>query len=226
MKKVEQRREHRASERLPHAFGAITIGLDGLKHTSESVLVTIASLQPAFWRTCRTIANHTRLKMFGLLIEEPNQTVSAMAQRLHKPLSLTSEYLQALEVQGLLTAHRTGRYVRYRLNLNSAPNGGHGSDLVAALRKTYQREANPVGTIFRLATAFTHPRRLEIVRALHSGARTVDQIQVVTRISGWALLRHLGKLEERGFVISRRGLYTLVDRPDGLGRQLARLASE
>ena len=61
-----------------------------------------------------------------------------MAQRLHKPLSLTSEYLQALEAHGLLMAHRTGRYVRYRLNPSSEPNGAHGSDLVTALRKAYQ----------------------------------------------------------------------------------------
>jgi predicted ArsR family transcriptional regulator len=98
--------------------------------------------------------------------------------------------------------------------------------LVAALRKTFQRETYPVETIFRMATAFTHPRRLEIVRALQAGPRTAQQIQVVTRISSWALWRHLRKLEVRGFVISRRGFYSLAHWPQGLGRQFARLARE
>ena len=200
-------------------------GLDENEHTSESVLMaTLAPLQPSLWRTCRTIANRTRLKMFGLLLEEPGQTVSAVAQRLHQPLSLTSEYLRALEARGLLMARRIGRQVQYRPN--PAPNGGPASGLVPALRKTYQRATHPVDTIFRLATAFTHPRRIEVFRALQRGPRTVDQIQAVTRISGWALWRHLRKLEDRGFVISRHGIYALVHRPDDLGRQLARLASE
>lgn len=187
-------------------------------------MTTVAPPQPTFWRTCRAIANRTRLKMFGLLLEEPGLTVSDVAQRLHKALSLTSKYLQALEGPGLLLAHRTSRYVHYRPN--SGPNGGHTPDLVTALRKTYQRELDPINTIFRLATAFTHPRRVEIFRALRSEPRTLDQIHTVTRISCWALGRHLRKLEDRGFVISRHGIYAAVDRTDGLGRQLARLASE
>jgi len=184
----------------------------------------VAPLQPTLWRTCRTIANRTRLRMFGLLLQEPDQTVSAVANALGQPLSLTSEYLRALEARGLLRAHRTGRRVVYRPN--SAPGGGHASGLVAALRKTFQRETHPVETIFRMATAFTHPRRLEIVRALQAGPRTAQQIQTATGISGWALWRHLRKLEARGFVISRRGFHALAHWPDGLGRQLARLARE
>ena len=183
-----------------------------------------ARSQPTLWRTCRTIANRTRLKMFGLLLQKPGQTVSAVARRLHQPLSLASEYLRALEARGLLRAHRTGRRVEYRPN--TSPRGGHASELVAAMRKTYQRQTHPVDTIFRLATAFTHPRRLEIFRVLQTGPRTVGQIQAATRISGWALWRHLRKLEARGFVISRRGIYAKAYRPDDLGRQLARLASE
>ena len=162
--------------------------------------------------------------MLGLLLQEPNQTVSAVAQALGQPLSLTSEYLRALEARGLLRARRTGRRVEYRPN--SAPSGGHASGLVAALRKAFQRETYPVETIFRMATAFTHPRRVEIVGVLQAGPRTAQQIQAATRISGWALWRHLRKLEARGFVISRRGFYALTHWPDGLGRQLARLARE
>jgi len=162
--------------------------------------------------------------MFGLLVRKPGQTVSSVAQRLRQPLPVTSQYLRALEARGLLKAQRIGRRVKYRPNSTTSP--GNAAALVEALRKTYQREIRPVETIFRLATAFTHPRRLEIFRALQAGPRTMQQIQAVTHISAWAMGRHLRKLESRGFVNSRDGIYAMAHRPDSLGRQLARLAVE
>ncbi|MBM3889971.1 MAG: helix-turn-helix transcriptional regulator, partial [Verrucomicrobia bacterium] len=66
-------------------------------------------LRPTLWRTCRVIANPTRLKIFALLAEQPGQTVSGVADRLKLPLSEASESLRALEARGLLTARREGR---------------------------------------------------------------------------------------------------------------------
>ena len=63
-----------------------------------------ARLRPTLWRTCRVLANPTRLKMFSLLLQQPGQTVSAVAEHLSQPLSLTSEYLRALEARGFLRA--------------------------------------------------------------------------------------------------------------------------
>ena len=181
-------------------------------------------LQPTLWRTCRAIANRTRLRMFGLLVRKPGQTVSSVAQHLRQPLPVASQYLRALEARGLLMARRTGRRVEYRPNSTTSPSNS--AALVEALRKTYQREIHPVETIFRLATAFTHPRRVEIFRALMAGPRTMQQVHAVTHISAWALGRHLRKLESRGFVISRDGIYAVAHRPDSLGRMLARIAAE
>jgi len=184
---------------------------------------SVAPLQPTLWRTCRVIANRTRLQMFHLLLQQPGQTVSAVAKHLHQPLSLTSEYLRALEARGLLTAHRTGRWVEYRPNPATSPNVTAG--LAAALRTAFQRHPRPVETIFRLATAFTHPRRVEICRVLQTGPHDLGQLRAATGISSWALLRHLKKLEARGFVTRHGSLYALVHRVDGLGRELARLAA-
>ena len=184
---------------------------------------TASPLQPTLWRTCRAIANRTRLQMFGLLLQQPGQTVSAIAKHLGQPLSLTSEYLRVLEGRGLLTARRVGRWVEYRPSPAAAPNATAG--LVAALRATFKRESQPVETVFRLATAFTHPRRIEVLRLLHAGPRTSGQLRTTTRISGWALLRHLRKLEARGFVAQRGKFYVAEDRSDDLGRVLARLAT-
>lgn len=180
------------------------------------------SLQPTLWRTCRVIANHARLKMFGLLLQDPGLTVAAIARHLRRPLSMTSEYLRAMEARGLLSARRTGRWVEYRPNPATSRNFISG--LVVALREAFQREPEPVETIFRLATAFTHPRRIEIFRALQTEPRTVRQLQAVTRIPGWALRRHLKKLETRGFVRRGGALYAVASCPSALGRELARLA--
>jgi DNA-binding transcriptional ArsR family regulator len=182
------------------------------------------SLQPTLWRTCRVLANPTRLKIFGLLLQQPGQTVSELARSLRLPLSLTSEYLRALEARGLLTARRVGRLVKYR----AGPPTGQGSreGLADALRAVFQREVRPVEMAFRLATAFTHPRRVEIFRALAPEPRTVAQIQEATGISTRALLRHLRKLEVREFITHRGARYAAANRSDGLGRELARLAAE
>lgn len=183
----------------------------------------LTPLQPTLWRTCRTIANRTRLEIYGLLLERPGQSVSAVAEHLHLPLSLASEYLRALEGRGLLAARRLGRRVEYR----PCPATGQGSAaaLGAALRGTFKRETQAVAVIFRLATAFTHPRRIEIFRILQAGPQTLGQIQAATRFSSWAALRHLRKLEARGFVAGQDGIYVVARRPDDLGRELARLAA-
>jgi predicted ArsR family transcriptional regulator len=197
--------------------------LDENEHTSESVLMgTVPRLQPTLWRTCRAIANRRRLQIFGLLVQEPDQTVSAVARHLRLPLSVASEYLRALEARGLLTAHRAGRFVKYRPGSLTSQNAA--GRVVAVLRAAFQRETGPVERIFKLATAFTHPRRVELFRLLQSGPCKLGQLRAATRISAWALLRHLRKLEARGFVVQRGALYAVTEPGHGLGRELARLA--
>ena len=181
-------------------------------------------LQPTLWRTCRVLANRTRLRMFGLLVQEPDLTVSAVAERLNLSLPVASQYLRALEARGLLTVRRVGRRVRYR---PSAATGGEPAPaLVTALRLSFQGESSPVEALFKQATAFTHPRRIKVFRALKQEARTLGQLKAVTGISAWALLRHLVKLEARGFVVGQQGIYRAADPPDAFGSALARLAAE
>lgn len=187
-------------------------------------MTAAAPLQPTLWRTCRAIANRSRLQMFGLLVQQPGQTVSAVAARLKIPLSVTSEYLRVLEARGFLKARRIGRRVEYRPT--PARGGGPARGLVAALRLTFERETKPVETVFKLATAFTHPRRIDIYRVLAMKPRTLEQIQAATGISICALVRHLGKLEARGFAKCQAGKYAMARRGDVFGRELARWAAE
>ncbi len=180
-----------------------------------------APLQPTLWRTCRALANRTRLRLFASLAHQPSQTVDALAQRVRVPPSLASHYLRRLEARGLLSAERVGRWVKYRPN--QAPNSNSGA-LAAALVASFRGEASPEESLFKLATAFTHPRRIELFRLLSRQPHTTAELRAVTRMSSWALSRHLRKLESRGFIAREGQGYAAVEPPSEVGRELARLA--
>ncbi|HWM23693.1 MAG TPA: winged helix-turn-helix transcriptional regulator [Chthoniobacterales bacterium] len=180
------------------------------------------SHQPTLWRTCRVLANRKRLQIFALAIRRPGQTVSAAAEHLKLSLPAASQYLRALEARGLLTCRRVGRRVEYRPPSATADDPAR--EIVTALRLVFRRKAKPVETLFRMATAFTHPRRLDVFRAVKNGADSFDKVQAVTGISRRALLRHLSKLEARDFVKSEIGVYTIANQANPFGRVLAHLA--
>lgn len=181
---------------------------------------TAPTLHPTLWRTCRVLANRTRLKMLDLLIREQPLSVSAVASQLNLDLPVASQSLRALEARGFLTSRRVSRRVDYRLNNEGA------APLVASVRQAFQLYPMPLETIFRLATAFTHPRRVEIFRALAGSSRSMDRLRAFTRIPSRSLFRHLAKLESRGFVRQQQGVFEIIERTDALGKSLVRLALE
>jgi DNA-binding transcriptional ArsR family regulator len=184
-------------------------------------VTTAPTLQPTLWRTARVLANRTRLQIFSLLFQQPAQTVSEVAGHLKCSLPAASQYLRALEARGLLAVRRVGRRVEYRPTPPTAQ--GPASGLVDPLRLTFEQDPQPVETIFKLATGFTHPRRIDICIALKDQPRTLGQLQAATGISVKALARHLRKLHARGLVLRQQRGYALAPRPDALGRALLRL---
>ena len=158
---------------------------------------TSSSPQPTLWRTCRVLANRKRLQTLALLIRRPNQTVSAIAESLNLSMPAASQYLRALEARGLLICCRVGRRVEYR---PSAGTRGAGEEIVKSLRRVFRQRPEPIETIFKLSTAFTHPRRVELFRALMNGADSIAKLEAATKMPPRALSRHLAKLEARGFV--------------------------
>jgi len=180
--------------------------------------------KPTLWRTCRVLANRKRLQILQCLSREPDQTVSETALRLKLPMPVASQYLRALEARGLLSAHRMGSRVKY--SISAAQPSSAMRPLVGALRLAFQHEAEPIERIFKLATAFTHPRRVAVFHALKGSPQAPDQLRALVRIPYIALWRHLAKLEARGFVAARAGSYVALNRQDGVGRALARLASD
>ena len=180
------------------------------------------SSQPTLWRTCRVLANRKRLQILALLIRQPNQTVSAVADRMSLSMPAASQYLRALEARGLATCRRVGRRVEYQAAAGTSK--GAAGEIVKALLRVFRRGAQPIEVIFKLATGFTHPRRIEVFRAVTNGADSSAKLQAATKMPARALVRHLAKLEARGFVEGEREVFTVRNQTHPLGRVLARLA--
>lgn len=156
------------------------------------------ALQPTLWRTCRVLANKTRLRIIRELYKHPNQMVSDIAHRLNLSLSLTSQSLRALNARGLILARRTGRFVYYRPSANqSIP---YSVLLLKAILKTFANDKNPEQNIFQYSTAFTHPRRILIIKTLGKIPMLQEEIAFETNIPISAVGRHLRKLVVRGFI--------------------------
>ncbi len=95
--------------------------------------------------------------------------------------------------------------------------------LLNALRTCYEQSVS-FKTIIRLATGFTHQRRIEIVRALTGKSLSFQELWGVTGMSIAELSRHLDKLECRGFVKESGDVYRITGSGNALGRTLLKLA--
>ncbi len=185
--------------------------------------MTPSPLHPTLWRTCRVLANRSRLRVLQLLSRRSSLTVSEIGRVLRLPSSTASEHLRALNARGLLTVQRDGRYVRYRVGATGDLT--QTKPLLKALQHTLKKERNPIERIFRLCTAFTHPRRLVIIRLVGADGIALNQLQRKTRISQPALARHLAKLSQRGFLVIKAGRCRRCHPPGSLGRVLSSLAA-
>jgi DNA-binding transcriptional ArsR family regulator len=179
--------------------------------------------QPTLWRTCRVLANRRRLQILIVLIRQPGQTVSSIARQIRLSLPAASQYLRALESRGLLTCRRVGRVVEYRPAATRTEAGG--GSIATALRMFVGRTHPSPDVLFKLATAFTHPRRIEVYRAVKNGADSFVRVRARTHMSARALARHLAKLEARGFVRNEGDIYAVTNHAHPLGRVLAGLAA-
>ncbi|MBI2195416.1 MAG: helix-turn-helix domain-containing protein [Planctomycetes bacterium] len=157
------------------------------------------------------------------LVEAPDQPVSAVAKKLSISITLASQHLRALNARGLLTARRSGRWVYYRPTADETI--PEAQLLLGAIRRELATGKRSIRAIFRLATAFTHPRREEIFRALYGQALTVRQLNKNTEISIRALRRHLRKLESRGLLVSENGVYRCVHPSGAFGGALSSIVT-
>ena len=176
-------------------------------------VINRSDYHPTIWRTCRALANMHRLSCLKTVIEQPLMSVEDVASATGLPANKVSMHLRALQSRGLLQALRQSRWVRYQPQpdplVPSAP------PILSALQTALR--SRPEKEIVQTLTAFTHPRRLSILRCLQlQPAIPEEALSISTQISPPALWRHLKKLENRGLVVRTEEGWRLHPRPTRL----------
>lgn len=183
-------------------------------------------LRPTLWRTCRTLSNRPRLKLFRYVLLNPGLSVAGIASALKMNQPLASKYLRELNARGLLSVTRFAANVFYRVDADqSVPQA---RALVHALTSVFNNEQTPDNMIFRKTTAFTHPRRVAIAVLLLQGPARFSELRHQLGISATALQRHLHKLASRGFLQPNtgRGVYAVIKSGSTLEMTLLSLAQQ
>lgn len=171
-------------------------GFGCLYHTFESVILAPMDqpMAPTLWRTCRTLANHARLQVLRFLFDRGTATVGETAVACDLSMDKASLMLRQLQARGLLSAQLHGRRVVYRAVANPGVRGA--SRLTAVLRVSL-RNGGTFDEVVRALTAFTHPRRIRLVRALRRSPLGARDLQEACMMSRPAFQRHMRKLRKR-----------------------------
>ena len=173
-----------------------------------------------FWRVCRVLANRQRLKMFALISRRPGMRVGDLARAMKLSGPATSQYLRALEACGFVVGRRIRKFVTYELA------GRDGNPATKALVRSLILRLADKGSIepvFKLATAFANPARIEVFRKLTTGPKTLPELKSLTGFPRSTLSRHIQKLRNRGFVNRQAEgkAYEYATPADHFGRALA-----
>jgi len=189
--------------------------------------------------TCRSLACDAKLVILHRLSAHAELPSSEISERAMLTQDDTSHHLAQLAAQHLLARRRSGARVFYRLNAEGPGAGPEG--IVRLVRRACQDvkwattgwgekalvhlsapavAKLPVGVaraldaVFDAATAFTHARRLMILRFLaENGPARAALVVTALRMSPQARERHLDKLERRGYVCQPgRGTWALCTR--------------
>jgi len=168
----------------------------------------------------RALANRQRIRMLRLLVVFREMNVSQIAEAARVAMPVTSGHLKVLAAAGLVWRRRSGRVVPYRLAehagnpvtaaalrvldgafRNVAPNAPR----TVAKADLRDSPTNSDAALFACFTAFTHPRRLQVIRHLlrHNSASVPDLV-VALSMSRDACARHLAKLTRRGAIAEKQ----------------------
>ncbi len=183
---------------------------------------TSPSLSPTLWRTCRILSGPTRLALIRRIIGKPGQCVSelAKAERLSWPRA--SQELRRLQSRGLVQVERTGRYVRYYPEAD--PLVSSAKPLLRALQEICARfPPEEDEGIAAMAKGLSHAKRLEIVRVLSQDSFGFPAWRARTRMPTATLWRHLGILEEAGWIRRNGRTWKLAANETPLAKCLLKL---
>lgn len=174
-------------------------------------------------RVLRTVACFTRLRILSHAIASGELTLTELARELRARRDVVCLHLARLASAGLIQRRRSGArsycvarspygeqtlsgqvmaWLRDALSATTVPTQEHGShprrDGAATAPEVHRG-------IFEAATAFTNPRRIQVLRRLATGkAATVPALSRELRMSEHAVHRHVTKLIRRGYVLACR----------------------
>jgi len=188
----------------------------------------------------RALANHNRIRILRVLCVLGETNVSGLARATGLLLPLVSDHLRILTAAGLTWRRRSGRRVFYRppekarntvvatvwTGLRRVFSSVPSTDpkRVADSKQAHSRTRSD-RALFACFTAFTHPRRLQIIRHLsHRRTAVLGELTTELSMSARACLRHIDKLERRGFVrrkaLGQQTAYALTGGKSPLGNKL------
>ena len=177
-------------------------------------------LQPTLWRTCRVLANESRLRLLYLLFEHKELCSRDLAFMTGLSEPQASIHLRLLNSRGLIRQHRT------RMRLLSSPQANpeirSASLLMQALHQCHDRDI-PTEQLFRQVTAFTHARRIEIIQKIPPEGISNLALSEKSGIAISAINRHLRKLKARNLIKEDKGRFTVSVPQDPLSKTLLRL---
>lgn len=176
-------------------------------------------------RVLRAVACFRRLRLLSCLVARGDLPLTQLARDVGMRRDVVCAHLARLLAAGLIQRRRSGGrcfYIARSPYDEPALSGQVMAWLREALGRAARTPAQRTGVpapgrdsaqgapsvhraIFQAATAFTHPRRLQVLRGLASDkSLSVETLTKELRMSRPAAGRHLAKLIRRGYVESRR----------------------
>lgn len=175
-------------------------------------------MEADLWKTCRILANPTRLSFIRRLNKTPNLCVNSMAQAENISEVVASQHLKLLREHGFLQAFPASKWVHYRIA--ETKTDSHAGRLIVPLCKILSARRPDLGALIHIFTAFTHPRRVDITKILQSQQASFEQLVTLCDISSQALYRHLNKLIDRGVITETNRVYRLNSQTSDLDKAL------
>jgi DNA-binding transcriptional ArsR family regulator len=160
------------------------------------------------WKTCRVLANEARLRILYRLMCGVELCVTDIAAAEGMTSVVASQHLRLLHETGFLKQTRESKWTFYAAA--SDPELLLARKIYKPLKMQLTRNKNQIPKLLRSTTAFTHPRRIEIVKQLNSTSRTFAELMSVCAISSRAMTRHLEKLRSRNLIQKNSETYCLV----------------
>lgn len=179
-------------------------------------------LTPTLWRTCRALGNVNRLRCLKAVLKTPGATVEQIADRVNISEPKASLALRSLQSRGLIASQRSSRWVMYIPD--PEPSVQSAKPFLRAVKYALITEEISEEEISQIAKAYTHPRRINIVRALASvGPMQPTELSGQLQISAQALDRHLRKLRSLDVVEFSSGVCVLLKPKTKLAHDLLRI---